>query len=247
MATQILSAEHQLDPAIRTASRIGFPAAVALSLLAAAGFLIGLATPPRSAPFCTIGCIAYPYAEAGQFYPNDFFWMLPGVLLTPMFLIVAGCLHFCVAPRSKPLSLLALGFASVSMAVVTLDYFLQVLAIQPSLAHHETDAVALFTQYNPHGAFFALEVLGYLMLAAAMLFAGAAVPRNVRPGLSLRWLLLLAGGLSFAAFVAMAAAFGSEMALYFEIAVITIQWPALVAIGILQALFFWRAGRNTLP
>ena len=244
MGTHILSAEHELAPATRAASRIGCPAAIVLAILAAAGFLLGVATPPRSGPFCTIGCVAFPFADADIFFPRDYFWMIPGVLLTPLFLMVAGCLHFCVPPRCKPLTLLALCFAAASMAVITLDYSVQVLAVQPSLAHHEADGVAFLTQYNPHGAFLALEDLGYLLLAAAMLFAGAAVPRSIRPGHSLRWLLLLAGGLSFAAFVGMAAAFGSEMALSFEIAIILIQWPALVAIGILQALFFNRAGTS---
>jgi hypothetical protein len=242
MGTHVLSAEHEIAPAARTASRIGCPAAVLLALLAAVGFLIGIATPPRSGPFCSIGCIAYPFAEADLFYPRDYFWMIPGVLLTPMFVLMAGCLHFCVPPRAKPLTLLAFGFATIGMAIVTLDYFLQILAVVPSLAHHEAEGVAFFTQYNPHGAFLAMEDLGYLLLAAAMLFAGAAVPRNIRPGHSLRWLLLLAGGLSLVTFTAMAVAFGSEMALPSEIAIILIQWPALIAIGILQAIFFWHAG-----
>jgi hypothetical protein len=170
--------------------------------------------------------------------------MIPGVLLAPLFLVSAACLHFCVPQRGKPLTLLALCFATASAGLLTLDYFVQVLAVQPSLAHHEADGVAFLTQYNPHGAFLALEDLGYLMLAAAMLFAGAAVPRSIRPGYGLCWLLLLAGGLSFVTFIAMAAAFGSEMTLPFEIAVIVIQWPALIAIGILQALFFRRAGQQ---
>jgi hypothetical protein len=44
----------------------------------------------------------------------------------------------------------------------------------------ETDGLALFTQYDPHGFFIALENLGYLILSAAFLFVGAAFGRANR-------------------------------------------------------------------
>jgi hypothetical protein len=137
--------------------------------------------------------------------------MVPGILLTPLFTILIVCLHFCVAPWAKPLSLIALCFSSISTVIISMDYFVQILVVQPSLQHRELDGIALLTQYNPRGLFIAFEDLGYLMLVAAFLFAGAAMPRNIRPGVSLRWTLVGGSLMAFAAFVLIGWRFGPEM------------------------------------
>lgn len=230
----------EMSAALPTAIRIGFPVSIALACLAALGFLLGIATPPRSAPFCREGCIAYPYAEAVQFFPHDYWWMLPGVLLAPLFAVVCVCLHFCVPSRLKPLSLLAVGFSLLSTGIIALDYAVQVLALQPALRHGEMDGVAFFTQYNPHGVLIVLEDLGYLLLAIAFLFVGIAVPSEIRPGKSLRWALLSASALSSVILVAFAVLFGVNMALPFELAIITVVWIALAVTGVLSAMLFRR-------
>ena len=48
------------------------------------------------------------------------------------------------------------------------DYFLQLTVVVPSLQAGETDGLSLFTQYDPHGLFIAMEALGYLMLTVAL-------------------------------------------------------------------------------
>lgn len=166
--------------------------------------------------------------------------MLPGVLLAPLFAVVCVCLHFCVPSRLKPLSLLAVGFSLLSTGIIALDYAVQVLALQPALRHGEMDGVAFFTQYNPHGVFIVLEDLGYLLLAIAFLFVGIAVPSEIRPGKSLRWALLSASALSSVILVAFAVLFGVNMALPFELAIITVVWIALAVTGVLSAMLFRR-------
>lgn len=243
MTTQLRIIQSDVTPEARTSAGIGFPVAVVMAGIAALAFGLGIATPPRSGAFCTGACIAYPYSSAGQFFPRDYFWMVPGILLTPLFTILIACLHFCVASRAKPLSLIALCFSSISTAIITTDYLVQILVVQPSLQHRELDGIALLTQYNPRGLFIAFEDLGYLMLAVAFLFAGAAMPRSIRPGVSLRWTLVGASLLAFAAFLGLGWRNGTEMGLPFELAIISIDWIALVVVGILLSLFFRRARR----
>ncbi len=170
MSTQLDFVQAEIHAAARTSARIGYPVALLLALLAALAFVLGITTPVRSGIFCTGHCLAYPYSEADLFFPRDYLWMGPAILIAPLFTVLAGCLHFCVLPRVKPLTLLALCLSSISTALITTAYFVQVLVVQPSLAHREFEGVALLTQYNPHGLFIAIEGLGYLMLAAAFFF-----------------------------------------------------------------------------
>jgi hypothetical protein len=234
------AAHPEVAAAARTACHIGFPVAIALAGCAALGFLAGIATPPRSGAFCQSNCTLYPYLDAGRFFPRDYFWMAPGILLMPLFLIAVTCIYMCVPPRTKPWALISGFFAAIATALISLDYFLQVFVVQPSLEHHEADGVAFFTQYNPRGAFIALEDLGYLFLAAAFAFLAASLPVTVRPGKALRWTLGVAALLVFLAFFGFAARFGVEMGLPFELAVITVEWIALVVAGILLAQWFRR-------
>lgn len=226
-----------------TATRLGCVAAISLALLAAAAFALGIATPPRTGPWCTSGCIAYPYAEVAQFFPRDYFWMAPAILLPPLFTMLAACVHVCARPSVRPLSLLGLCCAAVAAGVIALDYFVQILVIQPSLLNQEADGIALLTQYNPHGLFIALEDLGYLWLGAAFPFLAAALPSAIKPARSIRWILVAASILVVLSFFAMAGRFRSEMAVPLELALITIDWTTLIVSGILFALFFRRARR----
>lgn len=235
-----LSVPPEVAAAAKTACRIGFPVALALAGMAALGFLLGVTTPPRSGPWCAGECMLYPFADAGRFFPRDYFWMVPAILLTPLFLAANACVYLCVPLRGKPWALIAGFFAAISAAMVTFDYFAQVVVVEPSLRHHEADGLALLTQYNPHGLFIALEDLGYLFLAAAFASLAAAIPTAVRPGRALRWTLEVAALLVAIAFLAFAALFGVEMALPFELAVITVDWMALLVTGILLAVWFRR-------
>lgn len=243
-----MSVHHSLHPevaaAARTASRIGFPVALTLAGLAALAFLMGIATPPRSGAWCAANCTLYPFVDAARFFPRDYLWMAPGILLTPLFTVAVACAYMCVPPRNKPWALIAALFSAVATALVTLDYFAQVLVIQPSLEHHEMGGVALLTQYNPRGLFIAMEDLGYLFLAMAFAFLAAALPLSIKPARSLRWTLGLAALLVTIAFLGFATRFGVDMALPFELAVITVDWIALAVAGILLGIWFRRAEKT---
>lgn len=226
------------------AACLGSRVAILLAVFTATAFLIGVLTPPRSGPFCTGACIAYPYSNAAQFVPRDFIWMLPGILLAPLFVVLDACMHTCAQKGVKHLTLLSLCFASISAAILMLDYFIELEVVQPSLLHAETDGVTLLTQYNPHGIFIALENLGYLSLSAAFLFAGAAFPLERGIPAALRCVFAAAAMLSFAAFAAMSLAYRAEIGYRFEITVITIDWTTLIVSSVLLAVHFRRLARK---
>ena len=217
---------------------LGFWSAVLLALLSVTAFALGITTPPRSGPCCAGDCIAYPYTDAVQFVPRDYNWIVPAILLVPVFLIVIACIHPCVQPGKRHLSLAGLCFASIAAAILAIDYFFQFQVAEPSLLRGETGGLALFTQYNPHGLFIALEDLGYLALCIAFVFVGAAFPGAKGLARAIRWTLVVAGFLGFGCFVAMAWRFGLDIEYRFEVAIISITWTALVVLGVMFAFFF---------
>lgn len=242
MATQVSAPLATVQPATNIISRCGFVAAVLLAFMAAVAFSLGIFTPVRSGAWCTANCTAYPYLDADRFFPRDYFWMLPAVTLAPLFMTLAACVHFRIPQQRRLFSLLAVCFAIASTTLIALDYFAQVLVVQPSLVHHEQDGVAMLTQYNPHGLFLILEDLGYLLLAKAMLLVAIAIPAGASFAKPLRWTMATAAGLVLASFLVLAVRFATDMALPFELAVIAIVWLGLIPNGILAALWFRRGG-----
>ncbi len=224
------------------AVRLGFWTALLLSAAAVTAFALGITTPPRSGPFCTGQCIAYPYTDAVQFIPRDYLWVAPAAILVPLFVVLMACIHVCVEASRRVFSLIGLCFASISAGIITLDYFIQFQVVEPSLLKGEAGGLALFTQYNPHGFFIALEDLGYLILSAAFLFTGEAFTRAGRLENAIRWTLRSAGLLAFAIFIAMSWRFGLNLEYRFEVAVITIVWTALSILGIMLCIYFKRLG-----
>jgi hypothetical protein len=218
--------------------RLGFWSAILLSLLAVAAFALGITTPPRSGPYCTGNCIAYPFTDAAQFVPRDYNWVVPAILLVPVFLIVVACIHPSVQPGKRHLSLIGLCFASIAAAILAIDYFIQFQVAEPSLMRGETGGLALFTQYNPHGLFIALEDLGYLALCVAFAFVGAAFPVATGLARAIRWTFLVAAVLGIGCFVVMTWRFGLDIEYRFEVAIISVTWTALVVLGAMLALLF---------
>lgn len=228
----------------RSAARLGYWASLLEAVLAGTAFAIGLTTPPRSGPFCSGLCIFYPYTDAAQFVPQDYLWMYPAIVLTPLFVVMMGCIHYTVPVGKRLFSLIGICFASICAAIITMDYFFQVDGVQPSILKGEADGLALFSQYNPHGVFIVLEDLGYLMLAAAFLFAGLAIPRARKLGTSIRWTFLVSAFLAFAFYLGMSWHFGTDLGVRFEFAVITIDWVTLIVAGLLLSVFFRRAASD---
>lgn len=220
---------------------LGFWSAILTSIFAIIAFAIGINTPPRSGPFCAAACVTYPYTDAAAFVPRDYLWMYPASLMALIFSILTVCIHQRAAENRKLFSQIALSLALISMAVLVLDYFIQLAIMQSSLLKGETEGLSLFTQYNPHGIFIGLENLGYLMMSLSFLFAAPVFAGSTRLERSLRWIFAISAVLALAVFVIFAVLFGANLDYRFEIAVITIDWTVLIVSGLLLSFWFRRA------
>src|ERR1035437_5693521 len=154
-----------------SAARLGLWTAILTVVVVAVFAVVGIATPARSGPFCVTACVVYPYIDVAQFIPGDYLWLVPGILLAPIFVVLMACIHAHAAEPKKIYSRIGLSFALVYAVIISVDYYLQLTLVVPSLQAGETEGLSLFTQYDPHGLFISLETLGYSMMAVALLFA----------------------------------------------------------------------------
>ena len=232
------------DIAGKAVTQFGFWIAILTAVVAAISFAIAVTTLPISGPFCQTGCVTYPYRAVVAYIPHDYLWMYPATFLTPMFVVLMVCLHRYCAPGKKLYSQIALSFAVISATVITIDYYIQIATMQPSILRGETEGLALFSQYNPHGVFIALEELGYLMMSVAFLFVSAVFAATSKLERALRWLFLTGALAAFATYVVLSWLFGKELEYRFEVAIITINLTVLFAGGVLLSVLFRRAARG---
>ena len=235
------------EPTGNTAARgsaiqLGFWVAILTVFVAAVFAAVGIATPARSGPFCTSACVAYPYVDVARFIPGDYLWLVPGFLLAPIFVVLIACIHTYAAERKKIFSRIGLSFAVAYAVVIMVNYFVQFTVVASSLQSGETQDLSLFTQYNPHGLFIALEALAYLMMSVALLFA-APVFAGGSAERAIRGLLVLGFVLAVAAFVVLSLL--SHNLVAFEVTVLLINWIVLIVSGVLMSIVFRRAMRST--
>ena len=235
--------DSAVDCARKSAARLGWWISVLTAVVAIAAFGIGILTPPHSGPFCTASCIAYPYAGAVAFFPRDYLWVFPGMLLASLFVVLSICVDFWVEAEKRVFSRIAVAAATAGATLIALDYFIQFEVMQPSLLKGESDGLAFFSQYNPHGAFIAVEDLGYLGMSAAFAFLGVSLTGKSGLERATRWLLAISGVLGFATFAGMTAAFGNNLETRFELAIITIVWTVLPVAATMLAILFRRSLR----
>jgi hypothetical protein len=88
-----------------------------------------------------------------------------------------------------------------------------------------------------------MENLGYLMMGVSMLFLGVALSRNSRLENFVRWQLIVSGAAGITTFVAMSLSFGTNLDTRFELAIITIDWFALVIASVVLSILFRRTYR----
>lgn len=229
-------------PARSTAAdaRFGYAAALGTAVATLATFAVALATPPISGPMCRAGCISYPYLDIAARFPRDYVWMFLALPATLLYLAFAIALQARAAPDRRLLA--QLGVALALMAALTLfgNYFLQLAVIQPSVLAGETAGLALWTQYNPHGLFIALEELGYLLMSLSL---ACLAPSRAQPARLARltgW--IFRGGLvaNLGALAWLLLAYGHQRSYRFEVTAISIAWLTLIAGAALMALVFRR-------
>ena len=207
---------------------MAFWTALLTAAITAATFVLAVATPPKAGPFCTEGCIGYPYTDFARFIPRDFIWMYPALFVGPLYVMFTAVIHQRTPAGRQVFSFIGIAFAGMAATVLTADYFVQLRVIQPAILNGELDGLAPLTQYNPHGVFIAFEEAGYLLMAISFLFAALALWSGNRLERLARWVFL--GG--FAAvtvmFVILSTVYGFGVEYRFEVAAITVDWTVLI-------------------
>jgi hypothetical protein len=243
MTSQAISAKTA-HVATSHENRFQFWIAVLTSVLTAATFAIAVATPPRSGPFCTMSsCVTAPYTDVAAFFPRDYLWMYPALLVTSLFVVLMACIHQYASADTKLFSLISVCFAVIAAVVIMVDYFIQLTVIQPSLLKGESEGLSLVSQYNPHGIFIALEALGYLMISVAFVFAAAVFAGRNWLERIIRWLFISGFTLAVGLLIVLSLLYGNDLDYRFEVFVITIDWTVLIIAGALLSVIFKRAGQ----
>ena len=227
---------------VKQLNKTGFVSSILLAILTASTFIIAILTPPISGPFSTGAAITYPYADIISRFPRDYYWMYPAMLLVLVFVVYVICVGQDARKEQKVFSAAALSFACISSGIIFVDYFVQVSVLQPSLINGEYEAIALFTQYNPHGLFIALEEAGYLLMSIAILFLTPIFAGPGRIRTALRWTSLLNFIFSILSLIIISIIYGISREYRFEVAVISFNFIALILVGLLSAILYFYQG-----
>jgi len=239
--------DAQAIPAIKRESGERFDVIVAAltAVATSVSFILAILTPPKGGPFCTAGCVEYPYTDIAAYIPRDFLWMYPALLPAPLFVILLSGVHERAALDRKPFGRAAIAFGAMAATILTAVYFIQLRYVQPAVLRGELDGMAPWTQYNPHGVFIALEEAGYLLIGLAFLFAGLALSTDSRVLRAVRTIFFLGFASVVTSFVALSAVYRFRVEYRFEIAVISIDWTVLIAAGALLAMAYATQSRRS--
>ena len=144
--------------------RFGYYFSLITAVVTLGTFTLAVMTPPLSGPFCAGSCFEYPFTGIEARFPRDYLWMYPSMLVSMLFVVLFICIHEYAAMSRKMFSRIGVSIAIISASILIPNYFVQVTVIQPSLLNGEKEGIALFSQYNAHGMFIALEEISYLLM-----------------------------------------------------------------------------------
>lgn len=231
----------------KSALTIGLYGSILTVVLTIPTFIVSYLTPPLSGPLCrALNCFAYPFTNIASRFPRDYYWMYLAILLTLVYLVWITSIHFYANAEKKVYSQIGLLFAWAAGIILIADYFVQLSIVQPSLMNGETDGISLFTQFNPHGIFIALEDLGYLLMSFAFLFL-APIFSGGKLAKSVRWTFVANFFLTILAFVWFSIQYGVLREYRFELAVISINWLTFIVAGVLLSIMLKRTVQNLPP
>lgn len=141
--------------------RTGFYIALLTSVITLVTFTMAFLTPPLSGSFCRGECFEYPYTDIAERFPRDYYWMSLSIIVSMFYLFLMVVIHYLASQDKRFYSQAGLAMAFISAAIMIPLYFTQVTVIQPSLLNKEFEGLALWSQFNPHGMFIALEEISY--------------------------------------------------------------------------------------
>ena len=219
-------------------ARTGKWVSLCTSVMVLISFSFAILTTPKSGPNCTSSCVSYPYTDIAKFFPFDYIWMTLMSIAILIYLLLFTVIHYNTSSSKKIFSQFAMNFAILTSLTLVLNYLVQILVIQASVKNNEYEGMVLLTQYNPHGIFIALEVIGYLFMAISFAFLVPAIEGKTKEEKWIRITLILSTVFSFIALFVFYGIYGINTGDRFEVAVILFTWSALIIIGFLFYSYF---------
>lgn len=224
----------------RISLKTGFIAALSVSIITLIVFVFAMMAVPPAGPYCPGDCMYYPFEDLLDYFPRDYYWMYFAIVQLIAYVIFIISIHVNASAEKRITSTNAVAFALIAAIVLLIDYYIQFAVIPVSVMKGEDEGIALLTQYNAHGIFIALEELGFLMMSISFLFLSFVFRKKDRLSGSIRWILVVSFVLTLLSFIYYLVIYGIEREYRFEVAAITINWLALIVVGILIGVYFNR-------
>ena len=201
-------------------ARLGFWSA---ALAASASLVFLVASVP-----VLLGAVAPPW--------DNVLTLVPSLLLAPALLALLVCVHTTTPDDKKVWSHLAVAFAGVYVALVSVVYVVELAVVEPLIMRGDVASAGLLT-IEPGGVLNAIDGLGYAFLGLALLFAAPVFAGRGLDRLT-RWLLLANG----------AAVVPILLTYFVDRAFLVIAGPiwgiAIPTVSVLLAIWFRRAGQS---
>ena len=175
-----------------------------------------------------LGAVAPPW--------DNILTLVPSLVLAPALLALLVCVHDTAPSDRKVWSHLAVAFAGVYTALVSVVYVVELAVVEPLIVRGDAARAGLLT-IEPGGVLNAIDGLGYAFLGVALLFA-APVFAGVGLDRLIRW-LLFANGVAVVPIL---------LTYFVDRAFLLIAGPlwglAVPAVAVLLAVSFRRAGQS---
>ena len=107
-------------------------------------------------------------------HPQDLYWLFaPSLFLAPSFLVAMICLHYKAGANARLFTLIALAFAILYCADVTLVYFSQLTVVIPAQMEKQINEKQVLL-FDRRTFLMAVDCLGYFFMSLSTLFAAFA-------------------------------------------------------------------------
>ena len=139
--------------------------------------------------------------ENNQFFKELAQFMM--LVFGPLFLILVNSIHEYAPPEKKVLSRLALLFAAIFAAMISIHYFAQVSIVRQNLMHGRPEGLEQFVQGNPASFISAVNMLGWTLFFGLScfflfpLFRGGKLENIIRYAFLLNGIFMILGGISY--------------------------------------------------
>lgn len=148
------------------------------------------------------------YAEYVTFVNenNQFFKDLAQFMMLafgPLFLILLNSIHDYAAQDKKVLSRMAIYFGIIFVAMISVNYFVQLSSIRQNLLHGRPEGLEQFVQANPASLITAVNMLGWTLFFGlscfflAPLFTGGRLEKIIRIAFLANGIFMILGGISY--------------------------------------------------